>query len=36
MKHEMFWIMMETGEILSEWFFPYFNDMVEKWRGVNE
>ncbi len=24
--------MMAKGEFLSEWFYPYFDDMVEKWR----
>lgn len=24
--------MMATGEFLSEWFYPYFDEMVEKWR----
>jgi hypothetical protein len=23
--------MMATGEFLSEWFYPYFEDMMEKW-----
>jgi 8-oxo-dGTP pyrophosphatase MutT (NUDIX family)/GNAT superfamily N-acetyltransferase len=23
--------MMKTGEFLSEWFYPYFDEMVEKW-----
>lgn len=26
--------MMDSGEFLSKWFYPYFDDMVEKWRGV--
>jgi len=21
-----------TGEFLSEWFYPYFDEMMEKWR----
>ncbi|HOJ12546.1 MAG TPA: hypothetical protein PK733_18430 [Clostridiales bacterium] len=23
--------MMASGEFLSEWFYPYFEEMVEKW-----
>lgn len=27
--------MMKTGEFLSEWFYPYFDEMVEKWGRRN-
>ena len=26
--------MMAADEFLSEWFYPYFDEMVEKWKAV--
>ena len=27
--------MMASGKFLSEWFYPYFEEMAEKWNGGN-